>query len=156
MRTQRAADIFTGLFVSFIGAILWIEAFNIGNPLDEPLHPRTLPSAMAIFTIVMGLSLTVRSYRSHNTDLMVDWPDQLGWIYNGIFVSGIIGFILLIPVLGFPIAAALFTTTMIWFLERTIVRSTVTGLCVALILYYGFIKFLELPFPLGFMEGMLG
>lgn len=152
MKTQRVADIVSGVFVALIGLILCIEASSIPNPLDEPLHPNTLPMSMAIFTVATGLLLAFRSYRIKDSTLTVEWPERDGWIRNGVFGTTLVVYLVLIPIIGMPISSALFTTSMIWYLERTIVRSVVSGVSVALILYYVFIKFLELPYPLGIFE----
>ena len=131
-----------------------MESLSISNPLGEPLHPNTLPVGMSVFTIAAGLLLSIRSYQSRDNALAVEWSDREGWKCNGIFLAVLVVFLLLIPHLGLPLASAVFTTATIWYLERSVVRSLVTGICVALILYFGFVRFLELSFPLGILETM--
>jgi hypothetical protein len=154
MKTQRAGDIASGLFLAATGAVMGLESFSIGNILQEPLHPRTLPLGMSVFTIAAGLLLSIRSYRSADNTQMAEWPDREGWICNGIFFAALVAFLLLIPFLGLPLASAMFVTGLVWYLERSLVRPLVTGICVFLSLYFGFVRFLDLPLPMGILEGL--
>jgi hypothetical protein len=63
-------------------------------------------------------------------------------------------YIALIEPLGMPIVTALYVAAAIWYIDRKrIVAALLTGVGSGVVVYYLFIRLLELQFPLGLLQG---
>ena len=63
MKTQRTADIQSGIFLAVLGLVILGAATQITGGLEERLPPRTLPYTMGFFVFFGGLLLAVKSWR---------------------------------------------------------------------------------------------
>jgi hypothetical protein len=62
-------------------------------------------------------------------------------------------FIALIQPLGMPLATWAYVTFSIWYLDRRIIRAGIIGFLSAAVVFFVFVRFLELSFPLGPLQG---
>ncbi len=155
MKTQRSADIASGIFLALVGVVVLIAARQITGGMEERLPPRTLPYVMGFTILIPGLLLTLRAWRFKGEDKKIDWPDSKGArsVLIILFVMGV--YVALITPLGMPIATGLFIAFTVWYLwkgRRGLVYGLITGALSGAVVFYLFIQFLELSFPLGLLQ----
>jgi putative tricarboxylic transport membrane protein len=150
LRRQRRCDIVAGTFIALLGAVVVIAASQIRGDVEERLPPRTLPYVVGFMTLAGGLGLAVKSYRFHGEDPEIQWPEKDGWVRIGVNLLLLALFIALMDPLGMPITTGLYVTGAIWYMDRKrILTALLTGAGSAVVVYYLFIRLLELTFPLG-------
>lgn len=152
MSSLRKADIASGLCCAAFGFCMASQALKIQNLFNEPLHPNTLPLSLSIILSGLGLLLALRSWRCRGADVDVEWPAPSGWLNILVTIAALAALYLAMPVLGLPISAFLFVAGLILFYDRAILAALLVGLGVGLLLYFGFIRFLQMPFPLGILS----
>jgi hypothetical protein len=155
MKTQKSADIVTGLFLAALGLVVLFAARGITGGLEERLPPRTLPYAMGLTIFVTGGLLALKSWRFKGENPLIKWPDRTGKIRVLINLVALIAYIFLIDPLGMPIATFLYMAFSVWYLREgryRIVVAVATGLISAAMVLYLFMKFLELNFPMGLLQ----
>jgi len=153
MRSQRRGDIVAGCFIALLGAVVIIAASRIPGQPEERLPPRALPYAVGFMTLAGGAGLAFRSWRYRGQDLVIKWPDRDGALRIAVNLLLLALFIALIEPLGMPIVTALYVAAAIWYIDRKrIVAALLTGAGSGVVVYYLFIKLLELQFPLGLLQ----
>jgi putative tricarboxylic transport membrane protein len=150
MTTQRSADIISGIFLALVGVLVIVAALDIQTTFGERLPPRTLPVALGLTTLVTGTLLSIRSYRHPEVILTVDWPDREGWVRLIVTFFSLVVYLALMEILGVPIATLVFSTFLIWYLDRKFVRSLAIGVITAVVIEVVFVRILQLSFPAGF------
>lgn len=150
MRTQRTADLWSGLFVAGLGLVVLIAALQIKTAVGERLPPATLPLALAAFLVLGGLLLSYRSWRSPEDGPAVEWPQSGGAWRLAWSCLGLAAYLALIEPLGMAASSALFTWLMVWRLDRRWLRDLVIAVLTGLVVHYVFIVVLELTLPQGF------
>jgi hypothetical protein len=104
-------------------------------------------------TLAGGAGLAAKSWRSGGQDLQIKWPDRSGAIRIAVNLLLLALFIALIEPLGMPVVTALYVAVTIWYIDRKrYVAALFTGAGSGVIVYYLFIRLLELQFPLGFLQ----
>src|SRR3972149_1940256 len=117
------------------------------------LPPRTLPYAVGFMTLAGGAGLAFRSWRYRGQDLAIKWPDRDGALRIAVNLLLLVLYIALIAPLGMPIVTALYVAAAIWYIDRKrIVAALLTGAGSGVVVYYLFLKLLELQFPLGLLQ----
>jgi hypothetical protein len=149
MRTQRSADIASGLFLSALGVVVIAASFYITSPIADRLPPHTLPLVLGWTTLGTGLLLALRGWRARSVGLAIEWPDRDGAGRVVVSLMGLTVFIALIPIIGMPLATWGYVTFSIWYLDRRITRAVIIGFVSGATVLVLFIRFLELTFPLG-------
>jgi len=150
VKTQRSADIATGCFLSILGLIIVLAAMGIKGGMDERLPPRTLPYVLGGTMIGAGALLAFRSWRLRGKETSIHWPDKAGAVRVLVTLASLAIYIALIGLLGLPIVTLLFVSFLVWYLGRyRIITSAMIGLAAAAVVYFLFILFLELSFPVG-------
>jgi putative tricarboxylic transport membrane protein len=153
MRSQRKGDIVAGCFIALLGAVVILAASQIRGDVEERLPPRTLPYAVGVMTLAGGAGLAVKAWRFRGQDPQIKWPDRNGALRILVNLLLLALFVALMDPLGMPIATALYVASSIWYLDRKrILAAVLTGAGSAVILYYLFIRLLQLSFPLGLLE----
>jgi putative tricarboxylic transport membrane protein len=152
MKTQKSADVSSGCFLAFLGLVVLFAATKITGGLEERLPPRTLPYILGITILIAGIMLAIKSWRFHGENPAIKWPDKAGMIRVIIIVVSLGAYIALIDPLGMPIATALYVAFAVWYLwigRFAILYGIITGLLSGATVFYLFIRFLELSFPIG-------
>lgn len=153
MRSQRKGDIVAGCFIALLGAVILVASSQIRGDIEERLPPRTLPYVVGFMTLAGGAGLGVKSWRRLGPDPEIAWPDRSGALRIAVNLLLLALFIALIPPLGLPVATALYVASSIWYIDRKrILAALLTGAGSAVVVYYLFIRLLELPFPMGLLE----
>jgi hypothetical protein len=152
LRGQRKCDLAAGAFIALLGAVVILAASQIRGDVEERLPPRTLPYVVGIMTLAGGLGLAVKAYRFRGNDPEILWPEQDGWVRIGVNLLLLALFTAFMDPLGMPIATGLYVAGAIWYMDRKrILGALLTGAVSALVVYYLFIRLLELTFPLGLL-----
>ena len=150
MRSQRKGDIVAGCVIALLGAVVIIAASQIRGDVEERLPPRTLPYAVGFMTIAGGLGLAVKSYRFRGEAPEIEWPEKDGWVRIGVNLLLLALFTAFMDPLGMPITTGMYVAGAIWYMDRKrILTALLTGAGSAVVVYYLFIRLLELTFPLG-------
>jgi len=153
MRSHRKCDVVAGSVIALLGAVVVYAASQIKGDIDERLPPRTLPYIVGIVLLFSGAALSFKSLRATGPDADVGWPERDGWIRIGVNFLLLLLFVALINVIGMPLATFVYVAATIRYLDRKrTVGAIIAGACSSLVVYFLFMKFLELPFPMGFLE----
>jgi hypothetical protein len=149
MRSLRVMDIISGLVIAGIGLAFLLSSLSITDMLGERLPPWLLPMSLSAITITAGLVLSFKSWRSKQADIEVEWPNRANLIFVVIFVAITAAYLVLIDLIGMPLATVLYTTAAIWQLNRRIVQALTIAVASALIVHYVFSVGLDMNFPAG-------
>jgi putative tricarboxylic transport membrane protein len=155
MKTQKSADIASGCFLAFLGMVVLLAATKITGGMEERLPPRTLPYVLGFTVLIAGIILAIKSWRFRGENPVIKWPDRKGKVRVIIIVVGLAAYIALIDPLGMPIATALYVAFAVWYLwigSHAILYGIITGLLSGATVFYLFIRFLELSFPIGLLQ----
>jgi putative tricarboxylic transport membrane protein len=153
MRTLRSADLMTGALTIVIGMVTLVASRSIKAMAGESLDPGTLPAIVGWAMVLCGAGIMRTGWRYRGDPVPVHWPDRHGERRLMATAALLLAYVVLIEPIGFPIVTAAFVAATSWYLGRyrpwiTILGGVATGL----IVYYVFMEFLELTFPLGLLE----
>lgn len=150
MRTQRMADITSGAFLAALGVLSLVASYNIAGVTGEQLHPRTLPVFLSWVISLAGVALIFGGWRNQDESQTIDWPDKAGFKRLLMAMACMILYLLLIEPLGFATSSFLMLAFLIWYLSHYHpVTVVLLSLVTAVIIYFLFIQFLGLTFPVG-------
>lgn len=156
MRTLKVADLTTGGLLACLGAATLVTSRGIKGMAGESLDPRTLPSLVGWALVFIGVGIVASAWRYHGNPIGIQWPDprarQRLWVTG----AALIGYAALIEPLGFPLITSLFVAVLSWYLGRYRVWTMLLlGAISGVVVYYVFMEFLGLNFPLGLLEYLL-
>ena len=149
MRTQRSADLWSGLFLAGLGLVVVLAAWQIAAGVAERLPSSTLPLTLGGSLTLGGALLALRAWRQTEPGGVIAWPERAGALRVLLTILGLAVYVALIPLLGLPLSSGLFTFALVWRLDRRWARALIIGLIVGLLVYHVFIELLELSFPVG-------
>ncbi len=153
MRTLRSADLMTGAFTIVIGVATLVASRSIKAMAGESLDPGTLPSMVGWAMVLCGAGIMYTGWRYRGEVVPVQWPDKLGQRQLVATAALLFVYALLIEPIGFPIVTAAYVAAQSWYLGRYRAwLSLLLGGATGVIVYYVFMEFLELTFPLGLIE----
>lgn len=153
MRTLRSGNLMTGALTIVIGIVTLLASRSIKAMAGESLDPRTLPAIVGWAMILCGAGIMRSGWRYRGDPVPVNWPDRQGQRRLMATAVLLLAYVALIEPIGFPIVTAAFVATHSWYLGRY--RPWVVilgGVATGAIVYYVFMEFLELTFPLGLLE----
>jgi putative tricarboxylic transport membrane protein len=153
MRTLRSADLMTGALTVASGLATLVASQGIKAMAGESLDPRTLPAMVGWAMVLCGAGIMYSGWRYRGDPVPVQWPDRQGQHRLIATATLLFAYVILIEPIGFPIVTAAFVAAHSWYLGRyrpwlSILGGGATGV----IVYYVFMEFLELTFPLGLLE----
>jgi len=93
--------------------------------------------------------LALKSWRFKGPDPAIEWPDREGWMRVSVSFVSLFVYLYLIEPIGMPLASLVFLAFLIWYMDRRLVRAVIIAVVTAAILFFGFIRGLELSFPVG-------
>jgi len=152
MKTQKSADIASGFFISILGLVVLLAAMQITGGMEERLPPRTLPYVLGFIILIAGIFLAIKSWRFQGENPVIKWPDRTGMFRVLVILVSLVIYIALIDPLGMPISTALYVAFSVWYLwigRHAILYAIITGILSGATVFYLFIRFLELSFPIG-------
>lgn len=147
---MQRADRITGIITLLLGA--WVALLSTDMQLlsDGVPGPGLLPLICGVVFVVLGLALLLKPTEAGTP---VPWPKaQDGGRVLGAVASMVI-FTSLVPVLGFPVAAALFLAAMIWWwADYSPWLAVLLGVVLALTMMLVFQVLLNAPLPEGLWQ----
>jgi putative tricarboxylic transport membrane protein len=150
VKTQRAGDIASGIFLSLLGVVVVVAALRIKGAPDVRMHPRTLPLILGWTLGIAGGLLALRAWRYHGADRGVDWPDRAGALRVLITLAGLAALLLFLEPLGLPLGTALLVGCLVWYQGGyRLMTAGLLGLATGGTIYLVFIRLLQLSFPAG-------
>lgn len=150
MKTQRAGDIASGIFLSLLGLVVVVAAVQIKGAPDVRMQPRTLPLILGWTIGIAGGILAIRAWRYRGADRVVGWPDRAGALRVLITLASLAAFLLFLEPLGLPLGTALVVGFLVWYLGNyRLIYAGILGLASGGTIYLVFIYLLQLSFPAG-------
>lgn len=103
-------------------------------------------------TLAGGAALAGKSWRFHGQDPEIPWPRRDGTLRIAVNLLLLALFTAFMEPLGMPVAAGLYVTGTVWYMDRKrVLAAVLAGTASALVVYFLFIKLLGLSFPLGLL-----
>lgn len=154
MKTQRRADIIVGCGIALFGILIIYASTLITSGTPHKLPPETFPMVVGILLLICGSALALKSWSIREADLAIQWPDREGVRTILVVIASVACYIILLNMLGLPIASFLYIAFSIWYLKRSKwLLAIVISMITAAISYFLFIRLLALSFPAGpFLE----
>jgi len=153
MRTLRSADMMTGALTIVLGVATLVASRSIKAMAGESLDPRTLPAIVGWAMIACGAAIMRSGWGYRGEPVPVHWPDRQGKRRLVMTAVLLLAYVALIEPIGFPIVTAAFVAAHSWYLGRYRSWATILGgILTGVIVYYVFMEFLDLTFPLGLLE----
>jgi putative tricarboxylic transport membrane protein len=150
VKTQRSADIVSGIFLSILGLVVVLASLKIAASPDVRLQPRTLPLSLGVLILGAGIILAARAWRFRGEDRGVRWPDRAGTARVLVTLASLAAYLVLMGPLGLPLSTLIFVSFLTWYLGRyRLVWVLSLGLASGAVVYVVFIRLLELSFPVG-------
>jgi len=150
VKTQRSADIASGIFLSLLGLIAVLAALRIAGSPDVRMQPRTLPLILGWIILAAGGILAARAWHLREEERIIKWPDRSGTFRVLVTLASLAVYLLLMDPLGLPLSTVLFVAFLVWYLGRyRMVWAATLGLASGGTVYYVFIRLLQLSFPVG-------
>ncbi len=123
------------------GDLAYWEEVSPGN--------RFMPLWVAGAGALLALLLLLEARRRQSPG-EVDWPDRTGWFRVVSTLAAIVVFAVLVDVIGFILATALFIIVLLLgVLRRAVVPSVLTSVITVGLIYGVFISWLSIPLPKG-------
>jgi len=153
MRTLRSADLATGVLIAVVGVVTLVASRGIKAMAGESLDPRTLPSLVGWGMVLIGAGIAHTGWRYRGEPVPVHWPDRAGVRRLAVTAVALLAYVGLIEPAGFPLATATFVAALCAYLGGYRPWLTVLGgIATGIMVYYVFMEFLGLTFPLGLIE----
>jgi putative tricarboxylic transport membrane protein len=152
MRTQRSADLTSGILMAGLGLITVLAARRIAGIAWENLHPRTVPLVLGWTVLSCGAALSINALSFRGADFPLEWPERSGALRVLTTLASLVVYLLLIGPLGLSLATFFFVSFLVWFIGTySVVRSVVIGAASATTTFIIFVRLLELPIPPGWL-----
>jgi putative tricarboxylic transport membrane protein len=147
--------------VVFGGLVLWQTTQIRLTPAYATVGPRVIPTIVGAGLVLIGIWLAIEAWRGVTATASTDSEDAdpslpTDWRCLGSLVVVLIAYLVLLEPAGFVIASAvLFAGAAIAMGSRRYARDVAAGLVIAVVLYVGFTRGLDLRLPAGVLEGIL-
>ena len=148
----RRADLAVAAVLCVCGASALISTSRMRIGPSGAFQPRLFPSLVGWFLILASALLIFDTLRTPELR-SIEWPSRAGRFRITVMLCSLAAQILLIDVVGMPLATFLAVTFQVWFLGEYRWRVPVlTGLAAAAAVYGVFIYGLGLTFPTGLFQ----
>ena len=153
-----------------LGVLLVVSALGIARGGGySVIGPATIPLAVAIVLLVLGLLFVVRTTALPDTDLAAKAGEEqraTHWATVGLIGAALVVYALAldgvrlgpveIPGLGYVVATAAFLPVVARILgSRRWLRDAIAGIAIAIVVYVGFTQFLGVRLPAGVLDAVL-
>ncbi|HEX7303888.1 tripartite tricarboxylate transporter TctB family protein [Lentzea sp.] len=147
-----------GGLVAAIGVFTLVDATTIAARDDNAVGPRAFPYAVGVLLVVTGILAIVATARGKLGQAEdaedVDESVQTDWMTIGKLVAVLVAHLVLIDLVGWPVAAALLFFGAAWTLGATWWRALPIAIVLALVVQVVFASGLGLSLPAGILEGV--
>ena len=147
--------------VALGAAVVWQTTEIRVTPAYAKVGPRVIPYIVGTGLVVVGLWLAVEALTGRATAPSAESEDadpalSTDWRTVGLLALALVGYLLLIERAGFVVASALLYVGAAWAMgSRRLVRDVAIGVTLAVVLYVGFTRGLDLRLPAGVLDGVL-
>ncbi len=148
--------------ILFGAAVVWQTTQIRLTPAYSKVGPRVIPYIIGAGLILVGAWLLVEALRGHEAiPASTDSEDAdpalpTDWRTVGPLALALLAYLILLEPAGFVIASALlFVGAAFAMGSRKLVRDSAAGVIMAVILYVGFTRGLDLNLPAGILAGIL-
>ena len=150
MKSQRVADMASGVFLVLLGLVVVVAAFQIKGAPDVRMQPRTLPLILGCIVGMAGAALALRAWFYRGPVRTVPWPDRTGLRRVLTTLAALAVFLFLMEPLGMPLGSSLLVGFLVWYLGGyRPIYAGLLGLATGGMIYVVFIRLLNLSFPIG-------
>lgn len=147
--------------ILFGAAVIWQATRIRLTPAYSLVGPRVIPYIVGAGLLLVGVWLAVEALSGRSAAPSADSEDAdptlpTDWRTVGLLALPLIAYALLIEPAGFVIASALLYVGAAFALgSRRLVRDAAVGIVLALALFVGFTRWLNLDLPPGLLDGLL-
>ena len=154
---RRIGELIIGLGVAALGCFIAVETSQITvAPAYAKVGPGVIPYLVAGGLILLGLLFALQACRTAAPAPPSTPAGPTDWWALAAISAGLAAQMLLLERAGFVIAAAvLFFCVAFGFGSRRFLRDGVIAILLAIIVYIGFTRGLNLPLPAGVLKGIL-
>jgi len=150
MKSQRAGDISSGIFLAFLGLIVALAANQIKGSPDVQMQPRTLPLILGYTVGAAGVALAFRAWRYRGPATEPFVPDRAGTLRVLTTLATLAAFPFLVEPLGMPLGSGLLVSILVWYLGGyRPIYAGLLGVATGGTIWLVFIHLLQLSFPIG-------
>lgn len=152
MDQKRAGRILVGLvgLVMAIGYLVQSLAMPLGT-LESP-GPGMFPVGVGVAAILISLLVILEGARGTGTTGSLDLPTGFERRQVLVFMGTLVGFILILPILGQYAAASIYVVMTLKFLGRlSWIRAIVVGVLIGAGVSFLFSEVLDIPLPAGLL-----
>ncbi|GEN26138.1 tripartite tricarboxylate transporter TctB family protein [Halomonas cupida] len=152
---MRINDLLLGALMALLGAItVWASR-------DFPSMPRqeygagTFPTIVGVMLVILGGVLALRGWRQQGALFAWQSPVAIKHVLLCVcaVVMAIVGYVQLVPILGFPIVSLVMLTALIgWLSAGRWLLAVSTALIATLLIWLTFAELLLVPLSLGILE----
>ncbi|MCX2952937.1 tripartite tricarboxylate transporter TctB family protein [Lentzea sp. NEAU-D7] len=147
-----------GGLVAAVGVFTLVDATTIAGRDDNVVGPRAFPYAVGILLVVTGIAAIIATARGKLGQAEeaedVDENVRTDWLTVAKLVAVLVAHLVLIDVIGWPVAAALLFFGAAWTLGATWWRALPIAVVLALLVQVVFAYGLGLSLPAGIFEGV--
>ncbi|RAS61265.1 putative tricarboxylic transport membrane protein [Lentzea atacamensis] len=147
-----------GGLVAVVGAFTLIDATTIAARADNAVGPRAFPYAVGALLIVTGVAAIVATARGRLGQAEegedVDTGVRTDWVTVAKLVAVLVAHLVLIDVVGWPVAATVLFFGAAWTLGAVWWRALPIAVVLALVVQVVFAYGLGLSLPAGIFEGV--
>ncbi|MGW6934098.1 tripartite tricarboxylate transporter TctB family protein [Lentzea sp. NPDC054927] len=149
--------VFGGL-VAAIGVFTLLDATTIAARADNAVGPRAFPYAVGVLLVATGVAAIIATARGklgqaeESEDVAVD--SRTDWVTVGKLVAVLIAHLVLIDLVGWPVAATVLFFGAAWTLGAVWWRALPIAVALALVVQVVFAYGLGLSLPAGIFEGV--
>lgn len=148
---HRFADRLLGLAMLLLAVAYGYGAQQFEEPfgMAETIGPEIFPTILSVILGFAGLALLIKPQPGQ------DWPNPRTWLEMVAVLIALIAFAMLLEVVGFIIAASLFSFFVSWRMGAKPINALLIGLLYSVVLFVLFHYGLELSLPTGWLGAIL-
>jgi len=156
--TEKIEEYAFGGLVAAIGVFTLVDATTIAARGTDGAGPRAFPYAVGALLVVTGLAAIIATARGRLGQAEdgedVDTGVRTDWLTVAKLVAVLIAHLVLIDLVGWPVAAALLFFGAAWTLGAVWHRALIVAVALALVVQVVFASGLGLSLPAGIFEGV--
>ncbi|HUQ61868.1 tripartite tricarboxylate transporter TctB family protein [Lentzea sp.] len=158
MIAEKVEEYAFGGLVAAVGVFTLVDATTIAARDDNAVGPRAFPYAVGVLLVLTGIAAIIATARGKLGQAEdaedVDESVRTDWTTVGKLVVILVAHLVLIDVVGWPVAAALLFFGAAWTLGATWWRALPIAIVLALVVQVVFASGLGLSLPAGIFEGV--
>ncbi|MFD5825801.1 tripartite tricarboxylate transporter TctB family protein [Lentzea sp. NPDC060358] len=158
MIAEKVEEYAFGGLVAAVGVFTLVDATTIAARDDNAVGPRAFPYAVGILLVVTGIAAIIATARGKLGQAEdaedVDESIRTDWVTVAKLVAVLVVHLVLIDLVGWPVAAALLFFGAAWTLGATWWRALPIAIVLALVVQVVFASGLGLSLPAGIFEGV--